>query len=245
MANSITIFEAEIEALLSLPEDQRGHILSAILLDYAGMPIPELDPVEKCIFTLVNAQVKRAAEMSEKRRNSANARWNNDKPQKQSTNADDMQSSKQSNKNSDTAKNANDMQCNMQSISSAECTNTKTNTYTNTNTITVTERDTRAREEKSANPPEKIQYAEFVTLTEAEHKSLCDRLGEGVTKQYIDRLNNYKGSHGKSYKSDYHVILRWAESDKEQERKQQGTSPPKSSRNPFINAVMEADSGDE
>ena len=56
---------------------------------------------------------------------------------------------------------------------------------------------------------EKNKYAEFVSLSEGEYSKLLDRYGEPATKKMIDKLDNYKGSKGKRYKSDYRAILSW------------------------------------
>lgn len=56
---------------------------------------------------------------------------------------------------------------------------------------------------------EKIHFAEFVAMTNAEHENLVSTYGEDFTNQCIEILDNYKGSSGKSYKSDYRAILNW------------------------------------
>ena len=55
----------------------------------------------------------------------------------------------------------------------------------------------------------KIQYAEFVSMTEEEYQKLLTKYGEDATKKCIETLDNYKGSSGKKYKSDYRAILTW------------------------------------
>ncbi len=77
MAVAVTLYETEIGVLLSLPEEQRGRILTAILCDTTGQELPQMDASDNAIFTLVNAQVKRAAELSSKRKQSAKSRWQN------------------------------------------------------------------------------------------------------------------------------------------------------------------------
>lgn len=62
---------------------------------------------------------------------------------------------------------------------------------------------------KTAPPDSKKQYAEFVTMTEDEYASLVERVGERATQKCIEVLDNYKGSSGKTYKSDYRAILNW------------------------------------
>lgn len=57
--------------------------------------------------------------------------------------------------------------------------------------------------------PEKKHYAEFVTMTEDEYEKLVKAHGEEKTKLFIQCLDNYKGSSGKTYASDYRAILNW------------------------------------
>lgn len=61
-------------------------------------------------------------------------------------------------------------------------------------------------------------YGEFVRLTEDEHQKLLERLGQALTADYIERLDNYIGSKGKKYKSHYHTILTWARKDEAQRK---------------------------
>ena len=65
---------------------------------------------------------------------------------------------------------------------------------------------------------EKKVYGEFVRLTEEEHQKLTERLGQALTTDYIERLDNYIGSKGKKYKSHYHTILTWARKDEAQRK---------------------------
>jgi len=57
--------------------------------------------------------------------------------------------------------------------------------------------------------PEKKQYADYVSLKEAEYSKLISGYGEKATERFIEELNLYKGSTGKTYKSDYMTILNW------------------------------------
>jgi len=54
-------------------------------------------------------------------------------------------------------------------------------------------------------------YGEFskVKLTDVEYKKLIDSLGDSETQNFISRLDTYKASTGKTYKSDYATILNW------------------------------------
>lgn len=64
-------------------------------------------------------------------------------------------------------------------------------------------------QQAKAEKAKKYKYAEFVTLTRDEYASLCERFSEDATKRMIEILDNYKGSKGKKYKSDYRAILNW------------------------------------
>lgn len=99
--------------------------------------------------------------------------------------------------------------------------------------------------------PEKKRYADFVTLTEEEYNKLVEQYGTEAVKWCIQKLDNYKGSIGKKYASDYRTILSWviASYNEEQAKHNQTaqTIPPggikleqqqAKSRNPFINAVL-------
>ncbi len=56
---------------------------------------------------------------------------------------------------------------------------------------------------------EKIHFAEFVSMTNAEYEKLVGTYGKDFVDQCITILDNYKGSSGKNYKSDYRAILNW------------------------------------
>lgn len=55
----------------------------------------------------------------------------------------------------------------------------------------------------------KITFAENVKMKKAEFDKLKIDYGEKETLKFIETLNNYKGSSGKKYKSDYRAILSW------------------------------------
>lgn len=73
----------------------------------------------------------------------------------------------------------------------------------------------------------KIQFAEFVKMTQAEYDKLTSSHGEPKTKRMIEVLNNYKGSSGKKYKSDYLAILNWVVERVEEEFKKGSGRTPK------------------
>ena len=65
--------------------------------------------------------------------------------------------------------------------------------------------------------PEKKQYAEYVSLTEDEYGKLVYGYGQRAADKFVEVLNLYKGSTGKTYKSDYMTILNWVISKVERE----------------------------
>jgi hypothetical protein len=67
----------------------------------------------------------------------------------------------------------------------------------------------------------KTQFADFVSMTNDEHSSLVARLGEAGTARCIEILDNYKGSRGKQYQSDYRAILNWVVQRYEEEQAKQ------------------------
>lgn len=83
------------------------------------------------------------------------------------------------------------------------------------NTSNTTDLNTKNKEEKEP----KIKFSEFVVMTQGQYDQLAQKLGKTVLDQYVERLNNYIGSHGKRYKSHYHTILNWHGRDG-------GTKPP-------------------
>jgi hypothetical protein len=55
----------------------------------------------------------------------------------------------------------------------------------------------------------KKDFADFVTMTEAQFTKLVDQYGPVLTNEMVSVLDNYKGSKGKTYKDDYRAILSW------------------------------------
>ena len=77
----------------------------------------------------------------------------------------------------------------------------------NTNDIDI--KDNRKKGSKGKKKEEKIHFAEFVTMTNAEYEKLVSTYGKDFADQCITILDNYKGANGKKYKSDYRAILSW------------------------------------
>lgn len=78
----------------------------------------------------------------------------------------------------------------------------------------------RGRKKKA--PVPKVKYAEFVSMTEEEYNKLVTKYGEEKTKRAIEILDNYKGSKGKKYVSDYRTILNWVMDRVEEEFNKKG-----------------------
>lgn len=75
------------------------------------------------------------------------------------------------------------------------------------------------------NENKEVQYAEFVKMNEKEYQKLKDQYGEQPLKNMIEILDNYKGSTGKKYKSDYRAILNWVIKRYEEEGKRADGQP--------------------
>lgn len=85
------------------------------------------------------------------------------------------------------------------------------NSNTKTRTKTGTKTDPKKREPSYIDKEEKniLSLAEFVSMTKKEADKLIEEFGLEATKAMVEILNNYKGSSGKEYKSDYRAILSW------------------------------------
>ncbi len=71
------------------------------------------------------------------------------------------------------------------------------------------ENQRKKREKVTSTLSSKTPYAEFVFLRDDEFENLVQEVGEDGVKSCIEMLNNYKGSSGKKYESDYYAIKKW------------------------------------
>ena len=78
--------------------------------------------------------------------------------------------------------------------------------------------------QETINNETKNKYAEFVFLTSIEYQKLISDHKIENTKLFISILDNYKGSTGKKYKSDYRAILSWVIEKTKKENKYKSTS---------------------
>lgn len=83
----------------------------------------------------------------------------------------------------------------------------------------------RVKESKEKKESNKIQFAEFVSMTQDEYDKLVAKYGEDATKRMIEILDNAKGAKGYKYKNDYRAILAWVVDKYEQERRHASPSP--------------------
>ena len=97
------------------------------------------------------------------------------------------------------------------------------------------------KKETKPKVPPKITFAEFVTLTQVEFDTLAKELGsEFIVESCIDILDNYKGSSGKKYKSDYRAIKSWV-IDKYKEKHKEGEQRGQSTNNNGQNVFKDED----
>ena len=100
--------------------------------------------------------------------------------------------------------------------------------------------ESRKQQVESKETEEKKKVAEFVALFPAEHQKLIDELGAERTQRVIEILDNYKGSKGKRYASDYRAIRSWVIGELEK-RERAGTAGTKIRGRIITNDSIEAD----
>ncbi|APB77424.1 DUF4373 domain-containing protein [Paenibacillus polymyxa] len=83
-------------------------------------------------------------------------------------------------------------------------------------------KESKRNKNKLKNNTPKIKFAEFVSLTQDEYDKLVLAHSEDRTKRMIEILDNYKGSKGKKYASDYRAILNWVVKRVEEEEQKGG-----------------------
>lgn len=149
----------------------------------------------------IKSRLEKVKSISESRKNAAKTRWKSD-----------IKNQMQCNSNA----NAHQMQCN---------SNAKKRKEYNKESIS---KDIPKKSPPAKKEDEKKAYAEYVLLTEKEHKKLIEEYGDDVVKELIDILDCYKGSKGVKYKSDYMAIRGWVK-DKYNEQQNQSRKYGKNS----------------
>ena len=75
------------------------------------------------------------------------------------------------------------------------------------------EEEVEVEEEYNKKKLNKKKFLDFVLLSDDEYNKLVSTLGEKLTTELIDKLNNYIWSTGKRYKSHYFTILQWSKKE--------------------------------
>lgn len=133
--------------------------------------------------------------------------------------------------------NQNDIQVDKQS--SKEKTNERQASDKQTTTMKESKRKIK-KDKESKKKEEKNIYAEFVSMTNAEYEKLVSTYGLEFTNMCIKILDNYKGSSGKKYASDYRTILSWVVDRAKQEMQKQSNTKKandNTSSNPFLDML--------
>lgn len=105
----------------------------------------------------------------------------------------------------------------------------------NENIIINKNKNNSKKDSKGKKEEEKIHFAEFVSMTNAEYEKLVSTYGKEFADQCIEILDNYKGSSGKKYKNDYRAIKTWViDKVKQNQKNKQVTS-----NNPFLEIARE------
>ena len=89
------------------------------------------------------------------------------------------------------------------------CSKTEQQTEQQTEHIYKHKHKTKTKLEKENIKEKDTKFAEAVSMTNDEHTSLIEKYGKEAVDWCIEKLNNYKLSSGKRYKSDYRAILSW------------------------------------
>jgi hypothetical protein len=196
MSASMKLYEQEMRTLLSIPSDERGRILTALLMATLGEEPSELPPLESAVFELIMSQVERAHALSAKR-SMAGSRGG--APNK-NTNAAREQSN--SSKNKQNQATAADVQ---------PKTNTNTNTNTNTSTSTNTSTETKnikGNADKSANSRTK----KFVPPTVEEIAEYCQSRQNNISPQkFFDHYSvaDWHDAKGNKVKNWKQKVITW------------------------------------
>lgn len=105
----------------------------------------------------------------------------------------------------------------------------------NINENIIINKNNSKKDSKGKKEEEKIHFAEFVSMTNAEYEKLVSTYGKEFADQCIEILDNYKGSSGKKYKNDYRAIKTWViDKVKQNQKNKQVTS-----NNPFLEIARE------
>ena len=202
--NGIILYTDILEDAMSILSSDEFTELMQIIINYkkTGNVPKNMSKIMTLAFLpfkqTMDINQERYDKKCQKNRENAQKRWN-------SNNEDDTNECERMQSNEKNANACERMQ------SDANNANTNTNTDTNNKKENIKEKEP------------KIHFAEFVTMTNAEYNKLVSTYSKEFADQCIEVLDNYKGSSGKKYKSDYRAILAWV-IDEVKKRKKQTTT---------------------
>lgn len=208
--NSFVFYHDWAEVLKKLPADEVRNVILALAEYSESGKLPDLSPIADIAFTAFKQTIDRDTEKWENvcKRNAENVkkRWEKNSDTKKTT-AYDRTKSYTKNTDSDN-----------EPVSDSEID-------IKNNTPPTSSKGAGGAKKQTTNPkPEKVQFAEFVSMTNDEYTSLVAKVGEQGAKRCIEILDNYKGSSGKKYSSDYRAILNWTIARYEEELHKGGKS---------------------
>ena len=180
MKNAFLLYKNHAEIFEKLSDEQAGKLIKAIFEYERTGIMPKLEPLLDMAFTPIKQTIDIDAEKYAQK--VEKRREAGSKGGKQRV-ANQANASKSKQKQANQADNDND--------------NDKDN-----------DKDI-YKKENIKEKAEKIHFAEFVTMSNVEYETLVNTHGKEFADQCITRLDNYKGSSGKTYKSDYRAILSW------------------------------------
>lgn len=198
-----------LDALEPLGDAERGRLLTALLEYGRTGEVPQLNGNERFIFPMIRAQIDRDMAAYE----SESAAFTEAK--REAGRKGGLASASKRKQNKANASKSKQNQAN-QAIDKG------------------IDKEKDIDSDKDIDKDSKVQWAENVSMTNEEHDKLVSAHGEADTARLIEILDNYKGSTGKRYKSDYRAILSWCVERLEEEK----AKAPKG-RNTFLDLDLE------
>lgn len=216
MKNSFLIYYEYEEQLSTLSDEQLGVLLRAIFKYEKYNEVPKLDGVLQLAFMFIKGNLDRDREKYDKRcETSANNGKLGGRPPSKKPNLKPNENLKKPKK--------------------ADNDNVNDNVNVNVNDNEIVN-DTDIKKE---NKKEKIHFADLVTMTNDEYEKLIATYGKSFADQCIYVLDNYKGSSGKKYKSDYRAILTWVVDRVQDDINKKANQPIKQNGNVFFDILRE------
>jgi hypothetical protein len=199
---SFSIHADFYDEVRNLTAAQRGDLLLALINWASDEEILPLAPESAMLFRLMCAQIERISRV-----NSSNgAQGGRPRIESEENNKSGKSEKNEQNEKSEEKR--------------KKPTVTVTDSVSDTDSVTNNQPKPR-RKRGGAETTPKTKFAESVGMTDDEYASLVARLGEQGAARCIEILDNYKGAHGKTYKSDYKAILSWVVKRYEEEARGQ------------------------